>query len=89
MRADRFGFGARRAQLVLLGERQRFDRLEAAGRLGGPKIRRREFLPIEAGMREEIADLPAVERAVEGALLFPRPGLGLRVENHGASLPPS
>ena len=87
MRADRLGGGPRAPEFVFFGERQPPDRLEAADRLGRGEPRRGELLPVEPGMREEIGDLPPIERIVLRLLRLPGRGFDLRFEQAHRALP--
>ena len=63
-----------RAQLVLFGERQRRDRLEAADRAVRREAGALELVAIEARALEEIVDLLEIERIVAPRLLLPGRG---------------
>ena len=70
MRPDRLIRRARRAQFVLLGERQRMDRLEPADGAVGRVTGALELAAIEARALEQIFDLLEVERRVEARLVL-------------------
>src|SRR6185436_674242 len=82
VRADRVLRRHRRPQLLLLGEREVSDGVEAA-RGGG--VGDAELLAVEGRAVEEIRDLLAVGRVVGDALLLPGPGLDLGREDHDST----
>jgi len=65
MSAERVLRGAGRLDLRLLGQRQLGDLYEAAGLMAV------ELLAVERGALEQVGDLAAVRRVVEGELLLP------------------
>ena len=66
---------------MLLGERQLRDVREPAGRRGGGEPRRRQLLAVEGRALEEVGELGAVARVVDGELLGPGAGLDLGREH--------
>jgi len=77
VRADRVVGGARLPDLLLLGERKTVDLREPACRSRGGEARRRQLLAIEARALEEVGQLLAIARVVEGELLCPGAGFDL------------
>ena len=82
MRAERVPGRARRAQLVLLGQRELRDVGEPARRLGRVEPGRGELLPVERRALEEVRELGAIALVVERELLRPGAGLDLRLQHH-------
>src|SRR5438067_2271679 len=69
--ADRVPASARRPELVLLGERELRDLVQACG------LEARELLAVERRPVEDVGELRAVALVVERELLRPRPRLDL------------
>ncbi len=88
MRPDRLIRRSRGAQFVLLGKRQRVDRVQppdgAVGRVAGAF----ELAAIEARALEQVFDLLPVERRVEARLLRPRRGFDLGLDHRHQAAPP-
>ena len=88
MRTDGIVGGAGGTELVLLGEGQRRDGIEAADVFGRAKAGGRKFRLVETRAGEQAADLTAIERVVEALLVDPGTALDVGIEHrHGHNLP--